>query len=59
MQKSLKDLTITELKALAYDSLVQQQNLQQYIQAINNVIQDKIIEEQNTKSEQTPISPEI
>lgn len=50
--KSLKDMTLLELKALAYDEYVRFQNIQRFLREVQNEIDFRIKDSLQNKKEE-------
>lgn len=49
MEKKLSDLTVVELKSLAYDELAKLENAQQNLKVLNQEINKRFQEQQQTQ----------
>ena len=49
MEKKLSDLTVVELKSLAYDELAKHENAQQNLKILNQEINKRFQEQQQTQ----------
>jgi len=57
MEKKLNELSVSELKALAYDLIANRQQVEQQLNVVNNMIAEKSNAEVQ-KEEEKPIDPE-
>ena len=53
MEKKLSDLTVVELKSLAYDELAKLENAQQNLKILNQEINKRFQEQQQTQEPDT------
>jgi len=53
MEKKLSDLTVVELKSLAYDELAKLENAQQNLRVLNQEIAKRVQEQQAQQAQQT------
>ena len=60
MEKKLSDLTVVELKSLAYDELAKLENAQQNLRVLNQEIAKRVQEQQTQQAQQaTFASPSL
>ena len=57
MEKKLSDLTVVELKSLAYDELAKLESAQQNLRVLNQEITKRVQEQQTQQSQHATFAP--